>query len=134
MPETTEIAKVDKNASNGLQAGIAGAGGGTLLILIADTIPESWGVKPFLIYLAPTISIVLSVFWLWIKKRYADYNRNKKLDLALKELEKFMNDPATSQDHKEQLRRSREQIQLAVVTKRMKDVEKLYEKDDVNWL
>ena len=97
------------------------------MLMIAGALPEKTIYKSILTYLAPSISIFLSFLGIWIKKEFADYNRNKKINLVLKQLEIFMNDPATSAAHKESLRQKREQIQMAIVSSRMNEVEKLYD-------
>ena len=108
-----------------LEASIAGAGGGTLVLLIADSIPENWIIKPIVKYIAPTVGIFLTSFWIWVKKRFSEYNKNKKRGLVLIEIERFMNDPITSQNHKDLLRQKLEQIQLDIVANRISDVENL---------
>jgi hypothetical protein len=52
-------------------------------------------------------------------------NENKDYGSIMKQLDKFMKDPATSEMHKQTLREKREQIQLAIVTKKMEKLDKL---------
>ena len=133
MNEASELNKEKKDTKTGVEAGIAGAGSGTLLILISNLIPDTsnWAkLKPFLQYLAPTFGIVTSAFWIWMTKKYHSYNKVRKLTFVLNQLDKFMNDPETSSGHKELLRQKREQIQMAVISKISKEVESLYDKDE----
>jgi hypothetical protein len=44
-------------------AGLAGAGGGTLVAVVANQVPDGNIVKPALQYMAPSISILITALW-----------------------------------------------------------------------
>lgn len=121
--------KVTKNGKNRLKAGVAGAGGGTVFILIAESLPESWTIKPILVYLAPTFSIISSAFWLWMLRIYNQYQRNRKFEFVIKQLQGYINNPAISKIHRAQLVKQMEEIQLSVLSKRMKEVEEMFNRE-----
>jgi hypothetical protein len=50
-------------------AGAAGVGAGTLLVLIANTLPEGHWAKPFLVWAAPSLTVVSTAAWYWIQHR-----------------------------------------------------------------
>jgi hypothetical protein len=118
----TKPSKINKS----IGPGVAGAGCGTLMVMIASGLPQQSIYRTLLTYLAPSISIVLSFFGKWVANQYVVYNRNRKLNFVLKQLDGFMNDPITSKNHKEVLRQKREQIQLAVISNRIQEFEDLY--------
>ena len=47
---------------------MAGAGGGTVLVLLAEQLPDGTPYKPYLLIIAPTLAIVLSALWLRAKR------------------------------------------------------------------
>ena len=92
-----------QNNSN-LQAGVAGAGGGTLLVLLANNLPDSNIYKSWLIITAPTVAVGLSAFWKWIIKRVDKYLKKRKaeeLKLRLRtDIEKALKNPNISKEEK----------------------------------
>ena len=71
MSTEGSASKINKSIGPGL----AGAGGGTLILMIAGVLPEKSLLKPLMTYLTPSISIFLSFTGIWIKKEFNDYNR-----------------------------------------------------------
>ena len=66
--------------NNNTSASIAGASGGTLLVLLANNLPESYPLKSWLVIIAPSVSIVLSLFWKYISKKADVYFKGKKVE------------------------------------------------------
>jgi hypothetical protein len=66
--------------NNNTSASIAGASGGTLLVLLANNLPESYPLKSWLVIIAPSVSIVLSLFWKFISKKADVYFKGKKVE------------------------------------------------------
>lgn len=60
-------------------ASIAGAGGGTLLVLLANNLPDNYPLKSWLVIIAPSVSIALSVFWKFISRKTNAYFKVKKI-------------------------------------------------------
>lgn len=70
---------ISKTKSN-FTADVAGAGGGTLLLLLAKNLPNTSEYKSWLIILAPTLAVCLSAFWRWISKNIDDYLKERKVE------------------------------------------------------
>ncbi|TWW01315.1 hypothetical protein [Chitinophaga pinensis] len=91
--ENSLVANPSQQASNTQQpsstsASIAGAGGGTLLVLLASNLPDTYPLKSWLVIIAPSISIVLSVFWKFISRKSNAYFKVKKVERSKKLLQK----------------------------------------------
>ncbi|MVT11022.1 hypothetical protein [Chitinophaga tropicalis] len=91
--ETSPVANPSHAASNSQQpnstsASIAGAGGGTLLVLLANNLPDSYPLKSWMVIIAPSVSIVLSLFWKYISKKTNAYFKAKKVERSKKLLQK----------------------------------------------
>ncbi|QHS62411.1 hypothetical protein [Chitinophaga agri] len=87
------VANPSQQASNTQQpnstsASIAGAGGGTLLVLLASNLPETYPLKSWLVIIAPSVSIVLSLFWKFISRKSNAYFKVKKVERSKKLLQK----------------------------------------------
>jgi hypothetical protein len=130
MLKDTQHTAISDRSKNSLEAGVAGAGGGTLFVLIAESLPEAWSIKPALVYLAPAFSVVCSAFWLWTLKVHKAYRRNKKLGIVLRQLEVYINNPMTSMTHRNRLIKRMEEIQISVLSRTMKEVEAMFDKED----
>ena len=66
-----------------MQAGVAGAGTGTLLVSLAKNLPDANPYKSWLIIIAPTVTILIT----WIAKsieRYLKKRNVRKLKIKLK--------------------------------------------------
>jgi hypothetical protein len=87
------VANPSQQASNTQQpnsasASIAGAGGGTLLVLLASNLPDTYPLKSWLVIIAPSVSIVLSLFWKYISRKSNAYFKVKKVERSKKLLQK----------------------------------------------
>jgi hypothetical protein len=102
-----ENIKTSKNNSK-LSSNIAGAGGGTLLLLLAKNLPESNEYKSWLIIIAPTITVGLAAFWKWISKEFELYLRKrtvKKLKEVLRrDANKVIQNPDIPEEMKKDIR------------------------------
>jgi hypothetical protein len=83
--ENPLVANLSAPASNTQQpntasASIAGASGGTLLVLLANNLSESYPLKSWLVIIAPSVSIVLSLFWKYLSKQTNAYFTRKKVE------------------------------------------------------
>jgi hypothetical protein len=65
---------------NSTSASIAGASGGTLLVLLANNLSESYPLKSWLVIIAPSVSIVLSLFWKYLSRKTNAYFKGKKVE------------------------------------------------------
>ena len=60
-------------------AGAAGVGGGTVLVAIASSMKDSNPLKQWLLLAAPSLSVFLSVVWLWLGTKFSNYLDDKEL-------------------------------------------------------
>jgi len=107
----------------------AGAGGGTLLAVVANTLPESNPAKPWLLLCAPSASIFLSAMWLWAQRQIILYLRDREFRTAtrrlIESLEQALDNTRTSPEHRDELRRRLEQVQLVTADKRLEEIRAL---------
>lgn len=97
-------------------ASIAGAGGGTLLVLLANNLPEAYALKSWLVIIAPSVSIVLSLFWKFISRKTNAYFKRKKVEkskvLLERKIEAALNNEHISPEEAGMLKRKMAEIEL----------------------
>ncbi|SEW19065.1 hypothetical protein SAMN05428988_2935 [Chitinophaga sp. YR573] len=102
--------------NNTTSASIAGASGGTLLVLLANNLPESYPLKSWLVIIAPSVSIVLSLFWKFLSKKTNIYFKGKKVEksktLLQKKIQAALNNGLISQEEAIVLKRKMIEIEL----------------------
>lgn len=102
--------------NNTTSASIAGASGGTLLVLLANNLPESYPLKSWLVIIAPSVSIVLSLFWKFLSKKTNTYFKGKKVEksktLLQKKIQAALNNGLISQEEAIVLKRKMIEIEL----------------------
>lgn len=100
-------------------AGAAGAGGGTLLVLLARNLPDSHPWKSWLIIIAPSTTVFLSGVWLWLRAlvttRAGRLETERLIEQAKATLERGINNPLTSPEHRQTLRKKYEELELLQV-------------------
>ena len=108
-------------------AGLAGAGGGTLIAVIASSLDDP--LKQWLLFAAPSISILLSGIWIWAQVTIGNYFRDKEVKLlisnAKETLEDALKNESTSDEHKEKLRDKLEKLELIDVDRLITRVDSL---------
>lgn len=108
-------------------AGAAGAGGGTLLVMLANTLSNLW--KSWLIVASPSVSIILSALWLWFQVGIANYVQDLKLKQLVRStkaiLLEALDNPNTSDDHREAIRKRLEELELIIADRQMKQIRSL---------
>ena len=72
--------KMTPRKTSSLEAGIAGAGGGTLLLLLANNLPDNNPYKSWLIIIAPSLTVGLTIFWKWFSERFDKYLKKRKIN------------------------------------------------------
>jgi len=106
-----------------ISAGAAGIGGGTLFVLIANSLPPDSVMKPWLLLITPAVSITLSAIWLWIRVEIANYVQDlqvKSLAKAAKvALENALLNPHTSAAHKSRIRENLEEVEILLTTRHL---------------
>jgi hypothetical protein len=102
--------------SSKASAGLAGVGGGTLLVLLARQLPDSNPYKAWALLLAPSLSVTLSAALLWFQSILRTYLKLKRNDWVFQRvrttLENFLSNPHTSAEHKERIRQQLEQLEM----------------------
>ena len=101
--------------SSKVAAGAAGISGGSLLVVLAQNLPESNPCKKWLILCAPAATTGMSALWLWICQLMQTQKHRKVIQEAQETLHKRMEDLNTSPEHREMLRKELEQIQIIEV-------------------
>src|SRR5690349_18050372 len=117
MSGSREVVPGSKSQKVG--AGAAGAGSGTLLVLLANNLPQGSPWKSWLVIIAPSISIAVSVIYGWIRTTLDKRAARKELGLVVSRarltLQKAIENPATSEAHRQQLRKELEGLELILV-------------------
>ena len=110
--------KKEADRSRG-SAGLAGAGGGTLVAVVANELPDSSFLKVPLLYCAPSISLVLTLVWVWLQVRIASYFREREVRNLIEdlrtEIERKLQDPDISEDIRAQLQKELDDLNLISV-------------------
>lgn len=106
-------------ASTKAGAGAAGAGSGTLLVLLANNLPDSNRWKSWLVLLAPSLTIAITVAYTWIRKYVDDYLDERRIKRFISEakvtLREALENPNTSEAHRRKLRAQLEELELLLV-------------------
>lgn len=118
-------------------AGVAGAGGGTLVAAIASSLPDESGLKTYLLLAAPAVAITLSGVWLWANVKISNWLRDREvtsvLNTARKTLQDALDNPNTTKGHQTNLRKELEKIELIALGRHVKRIEsiKIFTEDDI---
>jgi len=115
-----------QNSSN-LQAGVAGAGGGTLLLLLAENLPETSEYKSWIILIAPTLSVGLAAFWKWLSTIVDNYIKKRKLEWLKNKLrediENAIGNPNIPSEDKSMLKKKLAQFEIQNINSLVKSIE-----------
>lgn len=117
----------DKPLSKGIvdrhrgRAGVAGIGGGTGLVAIATSLPDDSGLKQWLLYIAPSVSVLLGIIWLWAQQELSSFLERIKFKMLARrvkaDMTKAIDSPVSSEEHKEILRKKMEEVDLIIANK-----------------
>ncbi|MCF6406791.1 hypothetical protein L3C95_28090 [Chitinophaga filiformis] len=119
--ENSLVANPSTQSSNTQQptstsASIAGAGGGTLLVLLANNLPDTYPLKSWLVIIAPSVTIVLSLFWKYISRKSNAYFKVKKVErskkLLLQKIENALQNGIISEKEAAVLKKKMREIEL----------------------
>jgi hypothetical protein len=107
-------------------AGVGGIGGGTLLVVIAESLPDGHWAKPFLYWAAPTASVTLTAVWIWIQRRVVRWDREREQRTAVMKakavLTQALANPQTTSEHRDRLRSQLEALELLEVEDHMERI------------
>ena len=108
----------EKKGGN-IVSGAAGAGGGTLLVLLAQNMGDTNEFKSWLLILAPSASVLLGGLLSWVKDRLIDFFRERTIEKAFEKakitLETALTNEKTSEEHKKSLREKLEDLERLAV-------------------
>jgi hypothetical protein len=100
-------------------AAAAGAGTGTLMVVLAQNLPEST-LKSWLVLAAPTASTALSWIWTWVRElveiRVREREKRQLFSTVRKTIVDALEDPLLSHEHKVSLRRQLEELEMLRVS------------------
>lgn len=123
-PQTSSKKTISNNVDN-----IAGAGGGMVLLSLAQNLPDSNVFKSWLIILAPVLTLAIKSLWnicspeiSFIIKKFK--TRKARINL-LTRIDTLLKDPDISEEKKKMLRDKSEQVRLSVIdelTKHLKAI------------
>ncbi|MCP4129755.1 MAG: hypothetical protein GY754_01945 [bacterium] len=75
--------------------------------------------KKWLILIAPSASVFLSILWYWVKNKFEDYLMQKEfesfINRAKQTLHNAINDPNSSEKHIKMLRKEVEELELLTI-------------------
>ena len=99
-----------------LGSGAAGAGGGTVLVVLARSLPDTNPWKTPLLIVAPSVTVIVSAIWLFawrsIIALYRQKQRKRLFAEAKKTLSEGIENPHASEEHRAVLRKRLEAFQL----------------------
>lgn len=126
MSNQDELSKPKESKTS---AGAVGIGGGTFLVALANSFPEGSRVRFWLTLIAPSVSAVLSVMWLWAQVEIANYVQDRKLKSLVRDaksnLQEALNNPNTSEEHRNVIRKKLEEIELIVADRELGRIKSL---------
>ena len=104
----------------------AGAGAGTLVVLLANALPDTSPWKPWILFAAPTVAVTIGGLSTWAIGRLIAYVRARSLASELaqarKAVEKGLQTTGTSPRHKAEIRKSLEELQRIEIDNNMNRV------------
>ncbi|KAA2240090.1 hypothetical protein F0L74_28380 [Chitinophaga agrisoli] len=85
----------------------AGVSGGTVLVLLARNLPDSYPIKSWLVIAAPSITVAISFLWRFAVNQAKNAMRNweiaRSTDELLHEIEQLLKDPNIPECEKQRL-------------------------------
>jgi hypothetical protein len=125
----TSVKRSARNAQRPTQgtinAGIGGVGGGTGLVAIAQTIGSHTILGEILLYLAPAVSVIAGTIFYQLKIQADWYGERWQIRRARKTIERQLESPHTSEDHKIEIRKMLEELDHSVAISELNRVKLL---------
>jgi hypothetical protein len=95
-------------------ASAVGASSGTLVAIIANSMPDNNPLKPWLILAAPSVSVLFGAIWVWLRNKVIKYVREREFRLLVSEAKKIiyqeLQDSDLSRERQQKLRQMREEL------------------------
>ncbi len=96
-------------------AGAAGLGIGTFIAIVAEQMPDDADAKPWLLAFTPAITLGISLGWYkvrsWATDALDQRAANRIFTEAKQTLQDGLDNPSTSEAHKDELRKALEQLE-----------------------
>ena len=97
--DNTPVKNYGSDISVAAVSGVSGGGTGAVLIyLVQNFLPDDSPYKNLLIMLAPSVSVAIAGFWVWViavfNKRWREEKAEKTLAAMLEHLHKKLTDPS----------------------------------------
>ena len=104
------------------RAGLAGAGGGTGLVVLAESLGASSTMREVLVYVAPSVSVIVGAVTFYIEIATKRYLQRRLVKSIRERLQEYLKNPATSPEHKAALVRQLEALEQTDV---IQDIERV---------
>ena len=118
QPRSSKV-QSEPTAGAKVGAGAAGVGSGTLLVILANNIPEHNQWKTWLVLLAPSVTVAVGVVYGWIRALIERWLNKRELVHVIHQAKQTLSDalrnPETSEEHRAQLRKELEQLEMLLV-------------------
>ena len=100
-------------------SGAAGAGTGTLLVALARNLPDDHPWKPWLVLLAPSLTVAIGALYSWAREGIEQYRNSRQLarlvHQAKQTVREALGNPLTTGEHRNQLQKELEALELLLV-------------------
>jgi hypothetical protein len=111
------------------QAGVAGAGGGTLLTALVQLLDDNNPWKKLFLLAVPTVSVGISVCWFFcidqVKQWWTDYNYARRVKRLHELTNKKLYDKDTTPEEKEQVRKKLQDFEISEIDNLIVEVKSL---------
>jgi hypothetical protein len=104
------------------RASIGGVGGGTGLVAVAQSMGPGTTFGAVLLYLAPAASFVVGSALYYVETQAGRYLERRLVDGARKTLERQLDNPRTSDEHKARIRRMLEEMETSVASRELERI------------
>lgn len=117
------MAKSKKVTTSGKAVGVSG---GTLVVLLSKSLPDTSPLKPWILLAAPTVAVVMSEGSTWLLYRFGSWWKDRTLAAELRRareaVQKGLQTTGTSAQHKSELRKKMEEIDRIEVDNSMERI------------
>ena len=110
------------SAADTAGAGAAGVGGGTVVSVLASSLPDGFA-KTVLIWLAPTATVAASALWIWARRRvvahFDERYAKREFDAARTAIADALSNPSLTAEQRAEFEAKRVELDQMVVERRM---------------
>lgn len=103
-------------------AGLGGVGAGTGVVAIAQSMGPNTALGAVLLYLSPSISFIVGLAFYYLQVQASRYFEKRLIGNAKKTLERQLDNPKTSEEHKAKIRAMLEDLEQFVATQELERV------------